>query len=76
MKGRVLVGGGTGFIGREVVALFERLNYEVIVISRKKKVPYSFNNVSAGSLLKESSESRQNTKSWIEIEVPKSLLYI
>jgi len=68
MKGRVLVGGGTGFIGREVVALFERLNYEVIVISRKKKVPYSFNNVSAGSLLKESSESRQNTKSWIEIE--------
>lgn len=34
MSGRILVGGGSGFIGKEVVRLFERLDYEVIVISR------------------------------------------
>ena len=37
MNGRILVGGGTGFIGREIVKAFERLHYEVVVISRKKK---------------------------------------
>jgi len=34
MAGRVLVAGGTGFVGGELVRTLQRLNYEVIVISR------------------------------------------
>ena len=33
-KGKVLVGGGTGFVGQEVCALLGRKGYQVVVISR------------------------------------------
>ena len=33
--GRVVVAGGTGFVGGEVVRTFQRLGYETFVISRK-----------------------------------------
>ena len=39
MSGRkVLVAGGTGFVGSQAVKLFERLGYQVTVISRKEPV--------------------------------------
>ena len=33
-KGKVVVGGGTGFVGGEVCALLQRKGYQVIVVSR------------------------------------------
>ena len=35
-KGKVIVGGGSGFVGKEVCSLLRRKGYEVIIISRKK----------------------------------------
>jgi len=35
-KGKVVVGGGTGFVGGEVCALLQRKGYQVIVISRSQ----------------------------------------
>ena len=35
---KVLVGGGTGFVGTQVVKLFERLGYDVVIISRRQPV--------------------------------------
>jgi len=68
MKGRILVGGGTGFIGREVVSLFERLDYEVIVISRKKKAaPRMLEHIKIDSW-NNTQELGENYKSWIDIE--------
>ena len=61
---RVLVGGGTGFVGSQVVKLFERLGYHVTVISRKRQV----NTAKTPSLLVDR-KSERNTKTWREIEV-------
>ena len=33
-KGKVVVGGGTGFVGGEVCALLQRKGYQVVVVSR------------------------------------------
>ena len=35
-KGKVVVGGGSGFVGKEVCSLLRRKGYEVITVSRKK----------------------------------------
>ena len=35
-KGKVIIGGGSGFVGKEVCSLLRREGYDVIVISRKK----------------------------------------
>jgi len=35
-KGKVVVGGGTGFVGTEVCSLLKRKGYRVVVISRQK----------------------------------------
>ena len=61
---RVLVGGGTGFVGTQVVKLFERLGYQVTVISRKQPV----NTAKTPSLLVEQNTERK-TKTWRELEV-------
>jgi len=72
MSGRtILVGGGTGFIGREVVKLFEKLDYNIMIISRKKKG-------TSGGLAKhvlsmetwndETYNKNHDTMSWIDIE--------
>ena len=61
---RVLVGGGTGFVGTQVVQLFERLGYQVTVISRKQPV----NTAKTPSLLVETNSERK-TKTWRDIEV-------
>eukprot|EP00092_Neocalanus_flemingeri_P077634 GFUD01096445.1.p1 GENE.GFUD01096445.1~~GFUD01096445.1.p1 ORF type:complete len:316 (-),score=91.03 GFUD01096445.1:54-1001(-) len=70
MNGRIVVGGGTGFIGKEVVSLFERLDYEVLVISRKKKAKASENWQVKLEILTDRDEEplNQNTRSWIDIE--------
>lgn len=70
MNGRIVVGGGTGFIGKEVVSLFERLDYEVLVISRKKKAKASENWQVKLEILTDRDEEPldQNTRSWIDIE--------
>jgi len=73
MNGRILVGGGTGFVGKEVVSLFERLDYEVLVISRKKK-SFLLNRKEISSsnirmdLFKDAEPQKLNTRSWIDIE--------
>ena len=77
MNGRILVGGGTGFVGKEVVKAFERLDYEVVVISRKKKDAASegkrkklnknlFMNFET---FQDKEPPRSNTKTWYDIEV-------
>lgn len=69
MKGRILVGGGTGFIGQEVVGLFEKLGYEVIIISRGEKTSILDGKFSWFQLLKDADPPpRQNLKTWIDIE--------
>jgi len=35
-KGKVLVGGGSGFVGKEVCSLLRKKGYDVVIISRKK----------------------------------------
>lgn len=35
-KGKVIVGGGTGFVGGEVCALLQRKGYQVVIISRSQ----------------------------------------
>lgn len=76
MNGRILVGGGTGFVGKEVVKAFERLDYEVVVISRKKKDTTSegkrkklnknlFMNFET---FQDKDPPRINTKTWYDIE--------
>jgi len=67
MKGRILVGGGTGFVGREVVKLFERLDYEVIVISRKI-TPSRSQEFVKNLIFKDEEPVRNNTKTWVDIE--------
>jgi len=62
------VGGGTGFIGQEVVALFERLGYEVMLIGRKKKTVELKSMNSLFHLFKDVDPPRQNLKTWIDIE--------
>ena len=72
MNGRILVGGGTGFIGREVVKVFEKLDYEVVVISRKKKdlrKKFLFNRFINFDTLQDEEPSRGNTQTWHDIEV-------
>ena len=32
--GRVVIGGGTGFVGSEVASLLERKGYQVVIVSR------------------------------------------
>ena len=66
MNGRILIGGGTGFIGKELVGLFERLDYEVIVISRKKSARERQRSL---ELIRDTKLFRKNTKTWIDIEV-------
>jgi len=69
MKGRILVGGGTGFVGREVVKLFERLDYEVVVISRKiKETPSKGQDFLNNLFFKDEQAVRSNTKTWADIE--------
>ena len=62
--GKVLVAGGTGFVGSQVVRLFERLGYDVVIISRKGSV----NTAKTPSLLF-NRETERKTKSWTELEV-------
>lgn len=59
------MGGGTGFIGKEIVGLFEKLDYEVMVITRKKTAVDRKRRL---EILKDAEPPRLNTKSWIEIE--------
>jgi len=71
MNGRILVGGGTGFIGREVVKVFEKLDYEVVVIGRKKKdlknkLPW--NRFINFDTLQDEEPLRSNTQTWYDIE--------
>jgi len=65
MKGRILVGGGTGFIGREVEALFEKLGYEVMIVGREKKADISGR---IFELLRDKDPPRQGLKTWADIE--------
>ena len=61
---KVLVAGGTGFVGSQVVKLFERLGYQVTVISRTAPV----NTAKTPSLLVDRDTERR-TKTWTDIEV-------
>lgn len=38
-KGKVVVGGGTGFVGTELCRLLRRNHYDVVIVSRSKKEP-------------------------------------
>ena len=62
--GKVLVAGGTGFVGSQVVKLFERLGYQVTVISRKAPV----DTAKTPSLLVDRNTERK-TKTWTDIQV-------
>ena len=62
--GKVIVAGGTGFVGSQVVKLFDRLGYDVVVISRTGSV----NTAKTPSLLV-NRETEWKTKSWEELEV-------
>ena len=61
---RVLVAGGTGFVGSQAVKLFERFGYQVTVISRKEPV----DTAKTPSLLVDR-QTERNTKTWRDIEV-------
>ena len=64
--GRVVIAGGTGFVGGEVVRLFERLGYETFVISRTPRV----NTAKTPALFSEGSKSElKNVRTWDDIEV-------
>jgi len=60
---RVVVAGGTGFVGGEVVRTFERLGYEAFVISRKD-VPKA----NTPSILTSNGPEFKNTRTWSDIE--------
>jgi len=64
----VLVAGGTGFVGREIVATLERLNYEVIVVSRNSERGSRPGNVWSFLAGHDSSGSKQRMISWNQIE--------
>lgn len=64
--GRVVIAGGTGFVGGEVVKTFERLGYETWVVSRQAKV----NTAKTPSLLFSSNkEGLKNLTTWDNIQV-------
>ena len=62
--GKVLVAGGTGFVGSQAVKLFERLGYDVVVVSRTAAV----NTAKTPSLLLDQ-ETERKTRTWTDIEV-------
>ena len=62
--GKVLVAGGTGFVGSQAVKLFERLGYDVVVVSRTAAV----NTSKTPSLLLDR-ETERKTRTWTDIEV-------
>lgn len=68
MAGRVLVAGGTGFVGREVVATLERLNYEVIVVSRTGKTGPGRSTWGSFLFRSKGEVLPQNRISWSELE--------
>ena len=62
----MVIAGGTGFVGGEVVRLFERLGYETFVISRTPRV----NTAKTPALFSEGSKSElKNVRTWDDIEV-------
>ena len=63
----MIVAGGTGFVGSQVVKLFDRLGYDVVVISRTGSV----NTAKTPSLLLNTDTGRR-TKSWEEFEVERA----
>ena len=64
--GRVVIAGGTGFVGGEVVKTFQRLGYETWVVSRQARV----NTAKTPSLLlSKKNEDIKNLTSWDNIQV-------
>ena len=64
--GRVVIAGGTGFVGGEVVKTFQRLGYETWVVSRLARV----NTAKTPSLLfSKKNEDIKNLTSWDNIQV-------
>ena len=64
--GRVVIAGGTGFVGGEVVKTFQRLGYETFVISRHEKV----NTAKTPDLLFSANKTDlKNIRTWADIEV-------
>jgi len=62
------VAGGTGFVGREIVATLERSNYEVVVVSRKvEQEPSGLFSLISGSGYKRPRKTHR-TISWNDIE--------
>ena len=62
----MVIAGGTGFVGGEVVRLFERLGYETFVISRTPRV----NTAKTSALFSDKSKSEfKNVRTWDDIEV-------
>ena len=64
--GRVVIAGGTGFVGCEVVRTFERLGYETWVVSRQAKVNTAKN---PSLLFSNKNEGLKNLTSWDNIQV-------
>ena len=64
--GRVVIAGGTGFVGGEVVRTFERLGYETWVVSRQAKVNTAKN---PSLLFSNKNEGLKNLTSWDNIQV-------
>jgi len=64
--GRVVIAGGTGFVGGEVVKTFQRLGYETFVISRKGTI----NTSKTPALLTGggNNEDIKNLRTWKDIE--------
>ena len=69
--GRVVIAGGTGFVGGEVVKTFQRLGYETFVISRKGTI----NTAKTPALLTGggNNEDIKNLRTWKDIEVYRAL---
>ena len=64
--GRVVIAGGTGFVGGEVVKTFQRLGYETWVVSRQARV----NTAKTPSLLfSKKNEDIKKLTSWDDIQV-------
>ena len=64
--GRVVIAGGTGFVGGEVVRTFERLGYETWVVSRQGRT----NTAKTPSLLfSNKNENIKNLTTWDNIQV-------
>ena len=61
---RVVVAGGTGFVGGEVVRTFERLGYETFVISRRDAPK-----ANTPSILTSNGPEFKNSRTWTDIEV-------